>query len=215
MFATGARKVPDDAPADFVPTRWKGYLEQAAASRDVTSYRHYWELCVLLALRDALRSGDVFVPGSRRYADPASYLLTAEQWGPKRGEFCALVDKSPNPAQAWADAGELVIPPLSAESVPAEAEVLRDELMEMLPRPRLASLLIEMDNRIGFTDALVHAGGKAARSPELRRNLYACLIAQAHQPRPGRHGRGVGDPLRRVGLDSRVVPARGHLARRQ
>jgi hypothetical protein len=48
-----------------------------------------------------------------------------------------------------------------------------------MPRPRLASLLIEMDSRIGFTEALVHAGGKVARSPELVRNIYACLIAQA------------------------------------
>jgi TnpA family transposase len=36
-----------------------------------------------------------------------------------------------------------------------------------------------MDNRIGFTEALVHAGGKVVRSPELVRNIYACLIAQA------------------------------------
>jgi hypothetical protein len=28
-----------------------------------------------VALRDGLRSGDVYVPGSRRYADPASFLL--------------------------------------------------------------------------------------------------------------------------------------------
>jgi TnpA family transposase len=172
----------------------------------VTAYRHYWELCVLLALRDGLRSGDVFVPGSRRYADPTSYLLTAEQWEPKRAGFCALVEKSPDPTRAWtateaelhrsvadleavlaggagpirlSEQGELVIPPLSAESAPAEAGLLRDELMELLPRPHLVSLLIEMDNRIGFTDALVHAGGKTARSPELVRNLYACLIAQA------------------------------------
>jgi hypothetical protein len=39
----------------------------------------YWELCVLMALRDGLRSGDVHVPGSRRYADPASLLLAAEE----------------------------------------------------------------------------------------------------------------------------------------
>jgi len=51
--------------------------------------------------------------------------------------------------------------------------------MELLSRPLLASLLIEMDNRIGFTEALAHAGGKVARSPELVRNIYACLIAQA------------------------------------
>lgn len=206
LNATGARKVPDDARADFVPTRWRGYLERAEASGDVTAYRHYWELCVLLALRDGLRCGDVFVPGSRRYADPASFLLTPAQWEPKRAEFCALVERSPDAARAWADTeaelhrnledletvlvggagpirlseeGELVIPPLTAESVPADADALRDELMELLPRPRLASLLIEMDNRIGFTEALVHAGGKVARSPELVRNIYACLIAQA------------------------------------
>jgi len=172
----------------------------------VTAYRHYWELCVLLALRDGLRCGDVFVPGSRRYADPASLLLTPEQWEPKRAEFCALVGKSPDATPAWADTeaelhrrladledtlasgagpirlsegGELVIPPLSAETVPAEADTLRAELVALLPRPRLASLLIELDNRIGFTEALVHAGGKTARSPELVRNIYACLIAQA------------------------------------
>jgi hypothetical protein len=60
---------------------------------DVTAYRHYWELCVLMVLRDGLRSGDVHVPGSRRYADPASFLLTPGQWKPRRLEFCHLVGK--------------------------------------------------------------------------------------------------------------------------
>jgi TnpA family transposase len=206
LNASGARKVPEDAPDEFVPARWRGYLSQASASGDHSAYRHYWELCVLLALRDGLRCGDVFVPGSRRYADPASYLLTPEQWEPQRTEFCTLVERSPDPARAWAsteaeleqvlgdldavlasgyghvrlsEQGELVISPLSAESVPAEADDLRDELTALLPRPRLASLLIEMDHRIGFSQALAHSGGKSARSPELARNLYACLVAQA------------------------------------
>ena len=38
LNATGARKVPDDAPVEFVPTRWRGYLERAAAAGDVTGY---------------------------------------------------------------------------------------------------------------------------------------------------------------------------------
>jgi TnpA family transposase len=206
LNASGARKVPYGAPDEFVPTRWREYLDHATVASDHAAYRHYWELCVLLALRDSLRSGDVFVPGSRRYDDPASYLLTPEQWGPQRAEFCTLVERPPDPTEAWAgaeselelalgdldavlakgdgqvrltDQGELVISPLSAESVPAEADTLRNELMALLPRPRLASLVIEVDHRIGFTEALVHAGGKTARSAELARNLYACLIAQA------------------------------------
>ncbi|WP_225840551.1 hypothetical protein [Streptomyces sp. NK08204] len=93
LNADRARKVPDQAPTDFVPAKWAGYLEQAARDRDVTAYRHFWELTVLLSLRDRLRSGDVYVPSSRRYADPASYLFTPEQWEGQREQFCQLVGK--------------------------------------------------------------------------------------------------------------------------
>jgi len=94
LNASGGRKVPDDAPAGFVPRRYADYLTQARRSADVTAYRHYWELCVLLAVRDGLRSGDIYVPGSRRYADPSSYLFTPAQWAVRRSEFCALTGKS-------------------------------------------------------------------------------------------------------------------------
>ena len=157
LYAAKARKVPDGAPDGFVPARWAGYLETARKAGDVTAFRHYWELCVLMALRDGLRSGDVYVPGSRRYADPASFLLTPQQWEPQRLEFCHLVSRPAAAADALALAddelhaalsdleaqlargggpgeirlgadGELVIPPLTAEDVPAEAEALRAEL---------------------------------------------------------------------------------------
>ena len=99
----GGRKVPDTAPTQFVPSRFRGYLTDAGNRGDDVSYRHYWELCVLLGLRDGLRSGDVYVPGSRRYADPSTYLFTPEQWLPRRSEFCAMVGK---PAQAAAALSE-------------------------------------------------------------------------------------------------------------
>ena len=89
LKATGTRKVPEEAPTGFVPTKWRGYLEEARKTGSTTAYRHYWELCVLLGLRNGLRSGDVYVPGSRRYADPAAYLLTPQQWKPQRDEFSA------------------------------------------------------------------------------------------------------------------------------
>lgn len=59
---------------------------------------------MLLCLRDALRSGDVPVPGSRRFADPTAYLITAEAWPAQRAEFCALVDVPADPAAALAPA---------------------------------------------------------------------------------------------------------------
>jgi len=208
LYAAGARKVPDSAPEGFVPARWAGYLETARKAGDVTAFRHYWELCVLMALRDGLRSGDVHVPGSRRYADPASFLLTPQQWEPQRLEFCHLVGKPALAADALALAsdelhtalsdlevqlargggtgevrlgkdGELIIPPLTAEDVPADAEALRAELGAMLPRVPIASVLVELDARTGFTGHLVHAGGKVSRPPDLRRNLLYVIIAEA------------------------------------
>ena len=208
LYAAKARKVPDGAPDGFVPARWAGYLETARKAGDVTAFRHYWELCVLMALRDGLRSGDVHVPGSRRYADPASFLLTPQQWEPQRLEFCHLVGKPATAADALALAddelhaalsdleaqlarggapgevrltagGELVIPPLTAEDVPAEAEALRAEFGALLPRVPIASVLVEVDARTGFTDHLVHAGGKVTRPPELKRNLLYVIIAEA------------------------------------
>lgn len=208
LNASGARKVPDAAPVDFVPTRWKGYLADAVTAGNATAYRHFWELAVLLCLRDGLRSGDVYVPGSRRYADPASYLYTQEQWQAKRIEFCSLVGKSPHarevleaaevelatamtdleavldagtgPGQVRLDErGELIVPPLTAEDLPAEVEELRAELTGRLPFATIASLLIELDRRTKFLDCFTHAGGKQTRTPELKRNLLAVLIGYA------------------------------------
>ncbi|MFY1615451.1 Tn3 family transposase [Micromonospora sp. WMMD736] len=207
LYATGARKVPAGAPVGFVPTKWAGYLVATEQAGDVTAYRRYWEIAVLVGLRDGLRSGDVFVPGSRRYADPASFLLTPQAWAPQKVQFCHLVGKPIEAADALAQAedelhtaladletqlakgnpgevrltddGELIIPPLTAEDVPAEADALRAELAGMLPRVPIASVLVEVDARTGFTDHLVHAGGKVSRPAELKRNLLYVIIAEA------------------------------------
>ena len=207
LYATGTRKVPAGAATGFVPERWAGYLQAATKRGDVTAYWHYWELCVLLALRDGLRSGDVHVPGSRRYADPAAFLLTETQWAPRRDEYCQLVGKSADGTAALAAAevelhaaladldaqlaagdpagvrlnadGELIIPPLAGEDIPAEADMLRDELAGILPVVPIASLLVEVDARTGFTGHLTHAGGKATRARELKRHLFYVLLAEA------------------------------------
>src|SRR5438067_1311453 len=49
----------------------------------------------------------------------------------------------------------------------------------MLPFAPIVSLLIEMDKRTGFLDCFTHASGKQSRSPELKRNLIAVLIAHS------------------------------------
>jgi hypothetical protein len=71
-----------------------------------------------MALRDGLRSGDVHVPGSRRHADPASFLL-------RQGR------RAHHPAAA-------------RRGRSAEAEALRGQRARMLPRVPIAPVLVEI-----------------------------------------------------------------------
>ena len=48
--------------------------------------RRSFELCVLYPLRDGLRSGAIWLQGSRRFADPATYLIPSSQWTSRRSE---------------------------------------------------------------------------------------------------------------------------------
>lgn len=94
------------------------------------------------------------------------------------GELEAVLCEGEGPVRLD-DQGDLVISPLTAEDVPDEAKVLKAELTEMLPFAPIVSLLIELDKRTGYLDCFTHATGKQSRTPELKRNLIAVLLAHS------------------------------------
>lgn len=53
-------------------------------------------------MQTGLRSGDVWVPGSRRYTDPATLLLPPDQWVGKRDDFCTITGTDPDPRRQLA-----------------------------------------------------------------------------------------------------------------
>ena len=70
MNITGARKVPDDVPTSFIRPRWKPLV----FTDDGTDQALY-EFGALSELKNALRSGDMWVTGSRQFRDFDDYLL--------------------------------------------------------------------------------------------------------------------------------------------
>ncbi|GAA3072580.1 hypothetical protein [Streptosporangium carneum] len=94
---------------------------------------------MLLALRDALRAGDGWVPGSRRYADPAAYLLTPARWANHRAGVCRLVGKPADAALGLAQvADELHTALGELEQTLAEGDgpVRLDEAGDLVISPR-------------------------------------------------------------------------------
>ncbi|MCP3990373.1 MAG: Tn3 family transposase, partial [Actinomycetia bacterium] len=202
------RHVPADAPVGFVPARWRSYLTDQARTEDPTAFRHHWELAVLYELRAGLRSGEIWVEGSRRYANPATYLLPTEIWPYIRPEALAETGRAetfaeqltlieadtsrllddleelladPDSPVSIDNDGQLHLQRLPAESVPAEVTEYGEQLAARLPAVPLAELMIEIDHATRFTDHLTHANNAQPRHSELehRRNLLAAILAQA------------------------------------
>ena len=68
-----ARHVPDVAPIGFIRRRWQPYVFETEGIN-----RRFYELCVLSEMSNALRSGDLWVVGSRQFKDFDEYLLTVD-----------------------------------------------------------------------------------------------------------------------------------------
>lgn len=205
---TRGATVPFDAPSGFVPTRWQPYLAAARADRDRVRFRHYWEIATLLGLRDGLRSGEIWIRGSRRYANPASYLIPPEDWSQQRTDVLERINKPVTwderrhqidtdienllddlePILAAGDGpiridtnGKLTLTPLAAEVVAAHVEPERNQLHGRLPQLHLIEILVQTDIATGFTGEFTHPSGATPRfgPVEHRRNLFAALMAQA------------------------------------
>lgn len=194
------RKVPENAPVDFVPAKWRPYV----IDKDGKIDQHYYEMCVLWELRGALRAGDVWLEGSRRYANPETYLIPRDQWTSLRTETCRLVqvpesgterlrerqqeletrlahfDKGlPGNSQVRIEKGELIVSPLRAEETPERVDILQEAVQESLPLVELTDLLVEVDSWTHFSRHLEHAGGGEPRTKEQLTHLYAAILAQA------------------------------------
>jgi hypothetical protein len=75
MNADHARKVPPAAPTGFIKPRWHKLV-----MTDAGIDRRYYELCALSELKNALRSGDIWVQGSRQFKDFEDYLVPSEKF---------------------------------------------------------------------------------------------------------------------------------------
>jgi hypothetical protein len=187
------RKIPEDAPIDFVPPKWRPYV----IDENNKINRHYYELCVLWELRNALRAGNIWLDESRRYANPETYLIPQSRWPELRAEVCRQIAAPPDGTvrlkereieleellqkvdnlrsfgdKVRIDNGKLVLSPLEAEERPASAVALEERIDQMLPYVELTNLLIEVDCWTKFSQHFVHPSGYEPHSNEFLQHLY-------------------------------------------
>lgn len=194
-----ARKVPDDAPTSFVRKRWES-LVRTADGLD----RRFYELCVLAELKNSLRSGDIWVQGSRQFKDFEDYLLPSPRFAVQREqkalglaietncdrfletrlavlkEKLATVERlaaaNELPDAAITSTGRLKISPLD-NAVPDEADELIKQTSSLLPRLKITELLLEVDSWTGFSHHFKHL--KSGAATEDQHLLLTTILADA------------------------------------
>ncbi|SWW79517.1 transposase [Klebsiella pneumoniae] len=198
MNSDNARKVPTDAPTEFIKPRW-----QKLVMTDTGIDRRYYELCALSELKNALRSGDIWVQGSRQFKDFEDYLVPP-------AKFASLKQASELPLAVATDCDQylhdrltlletqlatvnrmalanelpdaiitesgLKITPLDA-AVPDTAQALIDQTAMILPHVKITELLLEVDEWTGFTRHFAHLkSGDLAKDKNL---LLTTILADA------------------------------------
>jgi TnpA family transposase len=189
LNATGRRKLPEDAPTDFLPQRLKPIVINHGEID-----RRAWECALLLKVRDELKAGNLSVRYSKRFARLEEFFIDDRRWQGIREDFFRRSglpsDTKQVPkylARRLGEAYERFLKTassnsyavankdgwrLSAEPTEKLDQVGQDRLAHLkswlakhMRRVKLPDLLIEVDNQLGFTRNFLTPAQRQEPSP--------------------------------------------------
>jgi TnpA family transposase len=191
LYVEGRRVLPDRVPVGHL-----GATEKKLVFEDGKPDRRLYEIATLTHLRDRLRSGDIWVEGSRSFRPIDEHLMPKpafvalkeqDQLGLGVQADCAawlsevrqMMDANLKQL-AWRarfgkldgvrmENGTLIVTPLASD-VPAAAEALNAEITEMYPLVEVPDLLREVHEWTGFADQFTHV-----RTGDVPLNIAAML----------------------------------------
>lgn len=192
------------APTSIITKGWRfiAYDEEGLPERRPYTF------CALEKLRDTLRSRDLFLDHSVRWADPRAKLLQPENWRSAKPQVCRSLNKKPSPAEELkqlsrdlnkaylrvsknlpknntvriekqGDKDALVVTPLENLGETESLIKLREATSSMLPLVDLTDMLMEICSKTGFAQEFCHLSETDSRVDDLDISICAVLISEA------------------------------------
>jgi len=171
---------------------------------DGTIDRAVWEIALAIAVRNSLRSGDLFLSDTHRHVSVSNLIYDERHWtdgrerayvemglpnapdeaiGRLRSDFtgAALLASAGLDENPFASIhnGRLQLRKSDAVGVPASVRELRRAIEGYLPRIRIEDLVADVDARCAFTRQLRPVRGYEPRSADIYTSMLAALVAHA------------------------------------
>lgn len=193
------RKLPSRVPLDFMSRKWQRRVSPGGGNTDFQA----WEVAVFVHLRDRLKTGDIWVDGSRAWRSFEDYLLPRHVFDQMRAES-RLGLAIPDNFSEWRaertatlNAKLKALANAAADNAIPDAEIsdnglsvspIREEesdrittlsrrLYTLVPRIRITSLLAEVHSWTRFLDCFTHY--RTGEQAEDEASLMAAILADA------------------------------------
>ncbi len=191
LIQSGAKH---DQPRDFLrqTSKWHRHLDNQEPGD-----KRLWEVAACFHLRDAFRSGDVWLKQSKRYSDLKQVLVPAtvaaensrlavpldpETWlADRHAQMEIGLERLSKAAKSGAIPGGAIKDGVLSLSrlptkTPSDAADLLFDLYKRVPDTRITDIMLEVDEATGFTDAFTHL--RTGAPPKDKIGLMNVLLAE-------------------------------------
>jgi len=194
------KHIPDKAPTGFIDKRLQIHLYD----ENENIKRNVWELGIALAMKEALKSRDLYVPQSVKHVSFWNLVYNDSQWLEKRDQSYDILGLKQNPEEAidalcqklhktatvakkrfgldgfaYIENNELKLHKDDKIEESKEVKKLEKVIAASLPKIRIEQLLLEVDQMIGFSRQFVPIHGQQSLPKKFYKTLLASIIAQA------------------------------------
>jgi len=199
LDANQLKQLPANVLTGFVPKELRNSLMDDNGKVN----RNAWEMGLAFAIKDGLRSGDIYLPQSKQHISFWDFMINETQWKvvkttayaelkqpqkqeavetlTKQFEQVALTAKEQFPLDKFAqiDNGKLKLKRDDKAPVPDDVTKLQRVINASLPTIRIEQLLMEVDQLTGFSQHFTPIQGHNSRPQHFYKTLMAAIISQA------------------------------------
>ncbi len=193
------KSLPKNAPTAFVPKE----LQRVLKNEDGNINRNAWEMGLALAMKDALRSGDLYLPQSKKHVSFWSFMLSDTHWEkvkdsayielqqPEKEKVKTVITsnfldsiataKKRFPSDDFAEIkdGKLKLKRDDKAVLPDSVTKLQKVIDSSLPSIRIEQLLMEVDQLTHFSKHFTPIQDHYSKPKHFYKTLMAALISQA------------------------------------